>query len=152
MPPRHIEIVDGDATAALVTQRGLQMLLNGEVEVRVADSANAAWLDCLREEVDLLIVDPNPQGGAATALVRALRAYRPQIPVLVLTAYDSPGLRTQMRSYGVQSYLAKPVDLHDLGHTVRTVLREAPTNRQPHTQTLLDALSLTRETGQLSAS
>lgn len=126
MPPRHIEIVDSDPTAALVTQRGLQVLLTDEVNVTVAASPNAAWMDCLNEKVDLVIVDPNPQGGAATALVRALRAYRPHIPVLVLTAYDSPGLRKQMRSYGVQSYLAKPVDLLDLGATVRTVLREAP--------------------------
>ncbi|MCG8352241.1 MAG: response regulator [Chloroflexales bacterium] len=126
MPSRRIAIVDNDPTAALVTQRGLQKLLNGDVKVTVAPSPNAAWMDCLNEEVDLVIVDPSPQGGAATSLVRVLRRYRPQIPVLVLTAYDSPGLRKQMRTFGVESYLAKPVDLRDLGQTVRTVLREAP--------------------------
>ncbi len=123
MSLRHIEIVDSDPTAALVTQRGLQVLLDTEVEVTVAPSPDAAWLDCLKEEVDLLIIDPNPQSRAATSLVKALRAYRPHVPVLVLTAYDTPRLRAQMQTLGVQHYLAKPIDLLDLNEVVRTALK-----------------------------
>lgn len=122
MPSRHIEIVDSDPTAALVTQRGLQILLNADAEVTVAPSPDAAWLHCMENAVDLLIVDPNPQSRAATSLVRALRAYRPQIPVLVLTAYDTPRLRSQMQTLGVQHYLAKPIDLLDLKQVVREAL------------------------------
>ncbi len=125
MSLRHIEIVDSDPTAALVTQRGLQVLLDTEVEVTVAPSPDAAWLDCLKEEVDLLIIDPNPQSRAATSLVKALRAYRPHVPVLVLTAYDTPRLRAQMQTLGVQHYLAKPIDLLDLNEVVRTALKTA---------------------------
>jgi len=51
-----------------------------------------------------------------------LHADRPEVPVLVLTAYDTPRLRTQMRALGVQHYLAKPVDLQDLGKSVRSVV------------------------------
>ncbi len=123
MSLRHIEIVDSDPTAALVTQRGLQVLLDTDVEVTIASSPDAAWLDCLKEEVDLLIIDPNPQSRAATSLVQALRAYRPQVPVLVLTAYDTPRLRAQMQRLGVQHYLAKPIDLLDLNEVVRTALK-----------------------------
>lgn len=125
MSLRHIEIVDSDPTAALVTQRGLQVLLDTEVEVTVAPSPDAAWIDCLKEEVDLLIIDPNPQSRAATSLVKALRAYRPHVPVLVLTAYDTPRLRAQMQTLGVQHYLAKPIDLLDLNEVVRTALETA---------------------------
>lgn len=123
MSLRHIEIVDSDPTAALVTQRGLQVLLDADVKVTVAPSPEAAWLDCLKEEVDLLIIDPNPQSHAATSLVQALRAYRPHVPVLVLTAYDTPRLRAQMQTLGVQHYLAKPIDLLDLNEVVRTALK-----------------------------
>jgi response regulator RpfG family c-di-GMP phosphodiesterase len=42
--------------------------------------------------------------------------------MLVLTAYDSPLLRIQMQSLGVQHYLAKPVDLLDLEQVVRYAL------------------------------
>ncbi len=122
MPLRHIEIVDNDPTAALVTQRGLQVLLETEAEVTVAPSPDAAWLRCMNEEVDLLIVDPNPKSRAATSLVRALRAYRPHLPVLVLTAYDTPRLRNYMQTLGVEHYLAKPIDLLDLKQAVHIAL------------------------------
>lgn len=128
MPPRHIEIVDGDPAAALVTQRGLQILLDTEADITVATSPNAAWLRCLNEEVDLVIIDPSPQSREATSLLEALRAYRPQLPVLVLTAYDSPRLRAQMRRLGVQHYLAKPIDLLALKQAVRTALGEVQTS------------------------
>jgi two-component system OmpR family response regulator len=119
----HILIVDRDATAALVTQRGLQRLLDTVADVEVAASPGAAWLHCLRDHVDLLIVDPAPESGASAALIKALHADLPQLPVMILTAYDTPRLRTQMRTLGVQGYLAKPVDLEDLGRAVRAVMQ-----------------------------
>jgi two-component system OmpR family response regulator len=119
----HILIVDRDAIAALVTRRGLQRLLDTVADVEVAASPGAAWLHCLRDHVDLLIVDPAPESGASAALIKALHADLPQLPVMILTAYDTPRLRTQMRTLGVQGYLAKPVDLEDLGRAVRAVMQ-----------------------------
>lgn len=119
----HILIVDRDATAALVTQHGLQRLLSAFADVEIADSPGAAWLRCLRDHVDLLIVDPAPESGAAAALIKALHVDLPSLPVLILTAYDTPRLRSQMRTLGVQDYLAKPVELEDLGRAVRSVVQ-----------------------------
>ena len=122
MPPSHILIVDSDPTVALMTQRGLERMMASEATVEVAPSPTDAWARCLLGSVDLLIVDPNPETSPATALVKSLHASRPDIPVLVLTAYDTPRLRAQMRSLGVRHYLAKPVELHDLGQLVRTAV------------------------------
>jgi two-component system, OmpR family, response regulator len=122
MSNTHILIVDGDPTAALVTQRGLQRLLDAGADVQIAPTPGAAWLRCLREQVDLVIIDPNPQSGSASALIKALHSDRPDVPVVVLTAYDTPRLRSQMRTLGVRSYLAKPVDIEDLGLAVKVVM------------------------------
>jgi two-component system, OmpR family, response regulator len=121
-PARRILIVDDNPTAALVTQRGLQFLLGSDVEVHVAPSAGAAWMRCLREPIDLLIVDPAPHDRAAWALLKALREQQPSLPVLVLTAYDTVGLRTKMRELGVRYYLAKPATLQELEQAVRVAL------------------------------
>ncbi len=83
---QHILVVDNDPVAAMVTQQGLQLLLGKDVEVSLAPSPGAAWLRCMRESVDLLIVDPSPPGRAAAALIKALHDERPHIPVVVLTA------------------------------------------------------------------
>lgn len=114
MPLRQIQIYDADPAAALITQRGLQAHLGESVNVVVAPSPNAAWLACAHGNVDLLIVDPSPHSSSAAALVRAVRVYRPRTSVLVLTAYDTPGLRAKMRDLGVDYYVPKPVDLREL--------------------------------------
>jgi two-component system, OmpR family, response regulator len=123
---RHILIVDSDPSAALVTQRGLQMLLGDVAVVDLAPTPGAAWLRCVRDGVDLVIVDPSPQSRGAAALIKALHDERPTIPVLVLTAYDTPRLRSQMRALGVRHYLAKPMDLLDLKQTVSGALAIRP--------------------------
>jgi two-component system OmpR family response regulator len=125
MPASHILIVDNDPTVALVTQRGLERILASDATIEIAPSPADAWTHCLRGSVDLLIVDPNPESSPAAMLVKSLHASRPDIPVLVLTAYDTPRLRTQMRSLGVRHYLAKPIELHDLIQLVRTAVAPA---------------------------
>lgn len=126
MRSRHIQIVDEDPAAALVTQRGLQALLGESVDVAVASSANEAWLQCARDAVELLIVDPRPGTSASLHLLRAVRAYRPGIPIVVLTAYDTPGLRSRMRALGVRAYVAKPVELKELAPLVERALHPLP--------------------------
>jgi two-component system, OmpR family, response regulator len=146
MPVRHIYIVDDDPAAALITQRGLQTMLGDRYSIMVAASPNAAWLVCATGNVDLLIVDPNPHGNAAVSLVRAVRAFRPYIPVLVLTAYDSPGLRAKMRDLEVTRYVAKPIDLRELV----PVVHNAMANERPMPPTVgpsLAALSLSGSSG-----
>jgi DNA-binding NarL/FixJ family response regulator len=126
MPLRYIQIVDSDPTAALVTRLGLQALLKPEVEVTVAASPLSDEEHATHNgnggELDLLIVDPGAQFQAATRLVRTLRHGCPHTPVLILTAYDSPLLRSQMQALGVRHYLAKPIDLFELEQVVREVL------------------------------
>lgn len=122
MPVKHIHIFDADPSAAMITQRGLQAMLGERLAITIAPTANAAWLACARGGVDLLIVDPGMRSGPATALIRAVRNYRPHIPILVLTAYDTPGLRAHMRALGVAAYAAKPIELRDLVPSVTAAL------------------------------
>ena len=123
MATAKILICDSDPAAALVTQHGLQRRLPG-TEVTTATSAGDAWLSCLHQPVDLLIIDPSPANSASSALIKALRTDRPDTDVLVLTAYDTPRLRSQMRALGVEHYLAKPVDLRELGHEVGLLMEQ----------------------------
>jgi len=99
-------------------------MLASEATIEIATSPADAWTQCQHGTVDLLIVDPNPESGPAAALVKSLYTSRRRIPVLVLTAYDTPRLRTQMRSLGVHHYLAKPVELRDLGQSVRIAVSD----------------------------
>jgi DNA-binding NarL/FixJ family response regulator len=119
---QHIFIVDSDPVAALVTARGLQRLLAPDVQVTTVLSGGGDQLHALREPIDMLVIDPNPQIQEAAALIAALRAARPTMTVLVLAAYDTPGVRKQMQALGVQHYVAKPVEIYQLAATVRALL------------------------------
>jgi DNA-binding response OmpR family regulator len=134
MPPRYILIVDSDPSAALITQLGLRARLQSEaIEVTIATAPSLDREYTINNNVDLLIVDPGFQSQAAINLVRTLKTDCPQTPLVVLTAYDSPLLRAQMRSLGVQGYLAKPIDLLDLERVVRRVLETStPDHAVPH--------------------
>jgi DNA-binding response OmpR family regulator len=125
MPPRQIEICDDDQVAALITQRGLQRLVSDRYAISISPTPNAAWLACAHGNVDLLIVDPGSAGNSAGALVRAMHAFRPMTPILILTAYDTPGLRTRMRDLCVSYYAAKPIDFKELLPIIMSMLRMA---------------------------
>lgn len=140
MALRQIHIVDDDPVAALITQRGLQTLLSGRSNVIIDPNPNAAWMACANYGVDLLIVDPSPHVSGVTSLLRAVRTFRPSIPILILTAYDTPGLRAKIRNLGIERYVAKPVDLQELLPTVAAALASAPT--RPVVDASLDTLSL----------
>jgi DNA-binding NarL/FixJ family response regulator len=124
MPLHYIQIVDSDPAAALVTQLGLQSLLktDAEIVIGVPAAQPGQYAPDSHTSIDLLIVDPGSQSQAATRLIKSLQKTCPDTPLLVLTAYDSPLLRSQMRALGVRHYIAKPVDLPELERVVRDVL------------------------------
>jgi len=122
----QILIVDSDAPTALTTQHGLQRLLGPEASVRIAPSPGAAWLHCMRQRVDLLIVDPTPQNLAALALIKVVREDQPQTAIRLLAAYDTPGLCHQMEAFSIRHYQAKPIMVSDLAAAVRVAVRMGP--------------------------
>jgi DNA-binding NarL/FixJ family response regulator len=122
----QILIVDSYPPAALMTQHGFQRLLGPEAIVLIARSPGAAWLHCVRQRVDLLIVDPTLQNLAAMALLKAVREDQPQTAIMVLAAYDTPGLRHQMEAFSIRHYQAKPIMVSDLAAAVRVAVRMGP--------------------------
>ena len=76
-------------------------------------------------EVGLLILDLWMPGMNGWEVLRRLkdRAWpttRP--PVIVISAQSDPETQRFATRLGAAAFLAKPIDLHDLGHTVRRIL------------------------------
>lgn len=73
----------------------------------------------------LVILDlglPDRDGGT---LLRAMRAQDDHTPVLVLTARDAVPDRIRGLDLGADDYVVKPVDLHELGARLRSLVRRA---------------------------
>lgn len=86
-------------------------------------------------KVGLLILDLRMPGMNGWEVLRRLReaqqpgapagavpAMRP--PVIVISAQSDPETQSFATRLGAAAFLAKPIDLDDLGHTVRRVLQE----------------------------
>lgn len=82
--------------------------------------------------VEILILDLRMPGMNGWEVLRRLKeAQQPgspsttSPPVIVISAQSDPETQRFATRLGAAAFLAKPIDLHDLGHTVRRVLRQA---------------------------
>jgi CheY-like chemotaxis protein len=61
-----------------------------------------------RERPDLVVTDLRLPGAGGLTVARHARSRVPPIPVILITAYDSPQARIAAKESGVAGYLAKP--------------------------------------------
>ena len=83
-------------------------------------------------KVGLLILDLRMPGINGWEVLRRLKEAQapgsPPItrpPVIVISAQSDPETQSFATRLGAAAFLAKPIDLNDLGHTVRRVLGDA---------------------------
>jgi two-component system response regulator QseB len=83
-------------------------------------------------EFDAIVLDISLPDGSGLDVLSALRASKNDVPVLVLTAYDSTSDRIVGLDLGADDYMGKPFDLLELAARLRamgrrgTGLRETP--------------------------
>ena len=65
-------------------------------------------------------------GRSGLEVVRALRAARPGLPIVVITGYATDANAGRALEHGATAFLAKPFDDSELLTLVRQVLSRAP--------------------------
>lgn len=79
---------------------------------------------------DLILLDLGLPNRDGIELLRALRATRNNVPVLIVTARDTVEERILGLNAGADDYLAKPFDLDELLARIRALLRRAGGQRE----------------------
>ena len=121
--PGHILIVDDDRE--LSGMLGEYLAREG-FDVASAPDAETATSALAAREPDLVILDVMLPGRSGLDLLRELRAARPRLPVLMLTARGDPVDRIIGLELGADDYLPKPFDPRELAARARAILRRAP--------------------------
>ncbi len=107
-------LVDDDA----VTQLHIRRLLEKEgFTVTLAEDGKDALSFLARENFGCVLMDiqmPEMDGVEATRRIRAGESGDANIPVIALTAYAMQGNREEFLQAGMDEYIAKPVDKHEL--------------------------------------
>ena len=101
-----------------------KLRMEGFEPLPAADGDEALSLSA-EQHVDLVLTDlmmPNMDGNG---LIAALRGWRPELPILVMTAKGQTEDMEESFGLGADDYLVKPVDLTQLVLHVRALLRRA---------------------------
>ncbi|MCZ6682470.1 MAG: response regulator transcription factor [Planctomycetota bacterium] len=81
----------------------------------------ARSVDC-----DLIVLDLVLPGGDGLDILREVRALRPTLPVIILTALGKESQRIQGLRLGADDYVVKPFSVAELLARIETVLRRSP--------------------------
>lgn len=116
----NVLIVEDEDRIASFVERGLKA--EGFAVQRAADGATGYTLAC-QDEVDLVILDLMLPEMPGEQVLERLRATRPDVPVIVLTAKDAVEDRVRNLNAGADDYLTKPFSFAELLARVHARLR-----------------------------
>src|SRR3982074_753039 len=121
----HVWLVDDDASICWILERALR---KDGMTPRTFDGVASA-LDALDSDApDVLVTDIRMPDRSGLELLRKVRETRPDLPVIVMTAYSNLYNAVSAYEGGALEYLPKPFDLD---HAVSLVRRAASANAKP---------------------
>lgn len=123
MTAARILVVEDEADIAALIKHTLER--NGDADVEIVGSGDAALKSVAGRRPDLMILDlnlPVVDGSEVCRLVRA-RLETATLPIIMLTARTSETDRVAGLDLGADDYVTKPFSLRELAARVRAVLR-----------------------------
>ena len=124
-----ILVVDDEADVeALFRQQFRRDLRGGRFSMEFAQSAPAA-LQCIEAAGDasliLILSDINMPGMSGLELLPKAKALRPDVPVIMITAYGDAETKRKALERGAEALLTKPIDFTALRSEIDTRIEQA---------------------------
>ena len=116
----RILVVEDDRKVANFIQNGLEQ---EGYAVDVLYDGNGAGEQAAVVDYDAVVLDVMLPGRSGFQVLRDLRARKPSLPVLILTAKDSIEERVVGLDAGADDYMGKPFALAELSARLRALLR-----------------------------
>jgi DNA-binding response OmpR family regulator len=128
MAQRCILVVEDDSAI----RRGVVDALTfaGYGTLQSGDGAEAARL-ATTATIDLILLDLVLPKQGGFEILKAVRATRPTLPVIILTARGDESDRVNGLRLGADDYVVKPFSIRELLARVEAVLRRSPERPQP---------------------
>ena len=121
-----ILIVDDEPDIAeLFRQRFRREVRQGQYVLHFAESGEEALrrLGEIRPELIVILSDINMPGMDGLELLGEVRRLRPELPVLMVTAYGDDERRHRADELGAAAFLSKPVDFDQLKQQLVQLMR-----------------------------
>ncbi|MBF0582647.1 MAG: sigma-54-dependent Fis family transcriptional regulator [Magnetococcales bacterium] len=117
---RTILIVDDNPNMLQVMRMTLE---DANHHVLIASSGDAALALVQNPDLDLILTDLKMPGLSGEAFIALVREQRPEIPIIVVTAFGSIRSAIECVKVGATDYLTKPFEPEALQFTVNSALR-----------------------------
>ena len=118
-----ILVVDDEADVAeLFRQQFRREVRQGTYVMHFAQSGEAALEmlgEGIRPQLIVILSDINMPGMDGLSLLREIKTQRPDLPVMMVTAYGDEDRRRQAEEAGALQFLSKPVDFDLLKEELR---------------------------------
>ena len=117
-------VVDDESAVLESTQFMLQQL---GYQITACGSANEA-LTCFIADpngFDLVLSDMTMPRTSGVELLRRVREHRPEIPVILMTGFAGLLNEAELKRYGINEFIIKPLSAQELGTTIRRCLAPA---------------------------
>jgi DNA-binding NtrC family response regulator len=100
-------------------------LVNAGYQVATAESGEEALEIVGKQDVGIMIVDVRLPGKTGITVLKEVKALKPQIKSIVITAYPSTELAAEAMKLGAVDYLIKPIAPDELERLVQETLLKA---------------------------
>ena len=128
MKPLILVVDDEPDVEVLFRQQFRRDLRDGRFNMDFAQSASAA-LDCVLNAGDasliLILSDINMPGMSGLELLPKAKALRPDVPVIMITAYGDAETKRKALENGADALLTKPIDFASLRGEIDTRIDRA---------------------------
>lgn len=105
----------------------LRRVLGNEYEILSAFSGKEVPPYLLDEALQLVLLNVPMPGESGLETLQEIKRQRPELPVIMMTAFASAETAIHSTALDAEEYLIKPLNIHNLKHLIATVLQR----RQP---------------------
>jgi FixJ family two-component response regulator len=122
---RHrVAVVDDDESVRKALQR---LLRASDLDADTFASANDFLASLPHAPLpDCLVLDLQMPGTSGLDLQRQLTRAGPQVPVVVITGHDEPGMQARCLAAGASAYLRKPLEAGKLLAAIEAAIDPTP--------------------------
>ncbi len=118
---KSLLIVDDD----IAHRTMLRILLDWQYEISEADDGSMAIEEVSKRHFDMLLMDIRMPGVSGLEALDQIRSLRPDVPILMMTAYFSDVIADQAKDRGAFGCLGKPFNFEELRQTIQQAVASA---------------------------
>jgi DNA-binding NtrC family response regulator len=126
MVSKPILIVDDEP---IVRESIRDWLKDAGYQVAIAESGEEALKMMETQDFSILVMDVRLPGKTGIQILKEIKALKPQIKSIVITAYPSADLAVEAMKLGAVDYLIKPIAPDELEKLIRETLLKCESNQ-----------------------